>query len=83
MDSAVFMERYGYKMLLGVTVLVVLGVLAAVSTTIYNLFKEFGGYMALVLLIGIILYVLFGRRKTKENRGEVERKAYEKGLKRY
>ncbi|WP_457751078.1 hypothetical protein [Thermococcus sp.] len=83
MDSAIFMERYGYRILLGVAILVLLGVIAAASTTIYNLFKEFGGYMALILLIGIILYVLFSRGKTKENRGEVERKAYEKGLKRY
>ncbi len=83
MDWAVFMERYGYKILLGLAVLVLLGVLAAVSTMVYNLFKEFGGYMALVLLVGIILYVLFSRGKTKENLGEVEKKAYEKGLKRY
>ena len=83
MDWAVFMERYGYKILLGLAVLVLLGVLAAVSTTIYTLFKEFGGYMALVLLVGIILYVFFSRGKTKENLGEIEKKAYEKGLKRY
>lgn len=83
MDSAVFMERYGYKALLVLSILMVVAIAAAVSTTILNLLKEFGGYMALLIILGIVIYVLLSRGRGKNERAEVERQTYERGLKRY
>ncbi len=83
MDSAVFMERYGYKALLLLSILIIVAIAAAVSTTILNLLKEFRGYMALLIILGIVIYVLLSRGRAKNERAEVERRTYERGLKRY
>ena len=83
MDSATFMERYGYTALLVVAVLVVIGIFAAASSTLLALLKEFGGYMAVLIVIGIVLYVLLSRGRGREENAKIERENYERGLRRY
>jgi len=83
MDSATFMERYGYTVLLVVAVLVIIGIFAATGSTLLALLREFGGYMALLIIIGIILYVLLVRGRGRNRNAETERENYERGLRRY
>jgi hypothetical protein len=83
MDSAVFMERYGYRILLGATILLIAGIIVAASGTLYNLIKEFGGYMVLIIVAGIVVYVLISRGRSRNEKADVERGVYENGLRRY
>ena len=83
MDLATFMERYGYTALLVVAVLVVIGIFAVAGSTLLALLKEFRGYMAVLIVIGIILYVLLARGRGRNRNAEVERENYERGLRRY
>ena len=83
MDSATFMERYGYTALLIVAALVVIGIFAAVSSTFLALLREFGGYMVALIVIGIVIYVLLSRGRGRNRNAETERENYERGLRRY
>ncbi|WP_145955349.1 hypothetical protein [Thermococcus henrietii] len=81
MDGATFMERYGYGILLAVAVIVIVVVLASVFALITGVVAEFGTAFAVIVLVGVLLYVLMSRRKAVDVNAEERRKIYERGEK--
>lgn len=75
MDFSLFMERYGYKILLGLFALILLGFFAFLGLWVYSMFKFFGGIAAVVIL-GYALYAFLVQRRILDATAEAHGKYF-------
>ncbi len=75
MDFALFMERYGYKILLGIFAAVIIVFLSLIGLWAYALFKMFGA-VALAIILGYAIYAFVVQRRVLNAYGEAHGKYF-------
>jgi len=62
MDFSLFMERYGYKALLAVGVMIVIGVVALPIIGLVVTVKRFGVYFGAGLLVTVLYFMMLNHK---------------------
>ncbi len=75
MDFSLFMERYGYKALLAIGILIVGGVVAFPVIGLILTFRRFGVYFGAGILV-LTLYFMLINRKTLDAYGKAQGKYF-------
>ena len=75
MDFALFMERYGYKILLGIFAAVVIGIIAFIGFWAYTLLKMFGT-VGLIVILGYALYAFLVQRRVLDAQAKAHGKYF-------
>ncbi|EEB73299.1 hypothetical protein [Thermococcus sp. AM4] len=75
MDFALFMERYGYKILLGVFAIILIGFFAVLGFWIYAMFKVFGS-IAAIAIVGYFIYAFVVKRRVLDAQAEAHGKYF-------
>ncbi|AIU69716.1 membrane protein [Thermococcus eurythermalis] len=70
MDFALFMERYGYKILFAIFGGIVLLIFGVVLLSVYSFLKLYGLLLGGLLLISIAVYAFFAKRRYLNAYGE-------------
>ncbi len=66
MDFALFMERYGYKLLLAIGALVVLAIFGTFVAAILAMIKVYGLYIGGIILAGAAFYAFTVSRRSSQ-----------------
>ena len=75
MDFALFMERYGYRILLGIFALIMIGFFAFLGFWVYSMFKLFGA-LAGIMILGYFLYAFLVQRRILDAQAEAHAKYF-------
>lgn len=75
MDFSLFMERYGYKILLGLFALILVGFFAFLGLWVYAMFK-FLGAIAAVVILGYVIYAFIVQRRILDAQAEAHGKYF-------
>ena len=76
MDFALFMERYGYKIILGIFVLIFLGFIAIPLIGFAWVFKQFGLYIGGIVVVFILVQAFFVNRRILDSYGKAHSKYF-------
>ncbi|BAD85831.1 hypothetical membrane protein, conserved [Thermococcus kodakarensis KOD1] len=70
MDFALFMERYGYKILLVIMLSIVFGIIGIFVGAVFVTLKSYGLYVGGMILIVTAIYAFTVRRKYLQSYGD-------------
>jgi predicted lipid-binding transport protein (Tim44 family) len=76
MDFDLFMERYGYKILLVLGALVVLAIFGTFVAGILAMMKVYGLYVGLAILVGAAVYAFTATRRSSQAYAEAMSKYF-------
>ena len=76
MDFDLFMERYGYKILLGIFGAVFIVIIGTLLASFYLLFKVLGYFAATLLVVFLIIYAFTVKRRVMDAHAQAHAKYF-------
>ncbi|AIF69403.1 hypothetical protein PAP_04960 [Palaeococcus pacificus DY20341] len=76
MDFALFMERYGYKIILGIFALIFLGFIAIPLISFAWVFKQFGLYIGGIVIVIILMQAFLVKRRALDSYAKAHAKYF-------
>jgi len=76
MDFALFMERYGYKILFAIFGAIILVIFGVVALSVYSVLKLYGLIFGAMILLSVAVYAFFVQRRALNAYGEAHGKYF-------